>query len=127
MAQDGAAAPAVNSQGSCARGGGSVRARSGFGQGSVRLRQRCREGQGCAGQRHWRLSRTGRELWLLLRLRRGEALSALVVAPVTATAVAVGSDHDGGRGWETQGFGRGFTRGGGNMKCRYGHPPSMFI
>ena len=51
-------------------------------------------------------------LRLLLRLRLGGALTTLVVALVTAAAVAV----DDGRGWETQGFGRGFARGGGNMK-----------
>ena len=89
-----------------------MEAQSGFGQGSVGLRLGCRQGQGCAGQRHWRLSRAGRELWLLLRLRLGGALTALVVALVTVAAVAVG----GGRGVGTQGFGRGFARGGGNMK-----------
>ena len=93
-----------------------MEAQSGLGQGSVGLRLGCRQGQGCAGQRHWRLSRAGRELWLLLRLRLGGALTALVVAPVTAAAAAVGSDHGGDRDWETQGFGRGFARGGGNMK-----------
>ena len=93
-----------------------MEAQSGLGQGSVRLRLGCRQGQGCAGQRHWRLSRAGLELWLLLRLRLGGALTALVVALVTAATVAVGSDHGGGRGWETQGFGRGFARGGENMK-----------
>ena len=99
-----------------------MEAQSGLGQGSVGLSLGCRQGQGCTGQRHWRLSRAGRELWLLLQLRLGGALTALVVALVTAVAVAVGSDHGGGsdqgggRDWETQGFGRGFARGGGNMK-----------
>ena len=40
-----------------------MEAQSGLGQGSVRLRLGCRQGQGCAGQRHWWLSRAGRELW----------------------------------------------------------------
>ena len=48
----------------------------------------------------------------LSQAETGVQARALVVALVTAAAVAVG----GGRGWETQGFGRGFARGGGNMK-----------
>ena len=42
MAQAGATAPAVNSQGSCARGGGSVRARSGLGQAETEVQGRAR-------------------------------------------------------------------------------------
>ena len=90
-----------------------MEAQSGLGQAEI---GGCRQGQGCVGQRHWQLSRAGTELWLLLRLRLGGALTALVVALVTTAVVAVGSDHGGGRGWETQGFGRGFARVGGNMK-----------
>ena len=42
MAQAGAAAPAVNSQGSCARDGGSVRAQSGLGQAETGVQARAR-------------------------------------------------------------------------------------
>ena len=73
-----------------------MEAQSGLGQGSVGLRLGCRQGQGCAGHRHWRLSRAGRELWLLLRLRLGGALTALVVALVTAAAVAGSRNHGSG-------------------------------
>ena len=92
-----------------------MEAQSGLGQAETKVQVRARMNRATAGQRHWWLSRAGRELWLLLRLRLGGALTALVVALVTAAAVAVGSDHS-GRGVETQGFDRGFARGGGNMK-----------
>ena len=65
MAQAGAATSAVYQSG-LARVWlmlAAMEAQSGLGQGSVGLRLGCRQGQGCAGQRHWRLNRAGRELW----------------------------------------------------------------
>ena len=63
MAQAGAAAQAVYTQGSCTRLMlATMEAQSGLGQAETGVPARARMRRATAGQRHWGLSRAGREL-----------------------------------------------------------------
>ena len=83
MAQAGAAAPAVNTQGSCARQGVSMDTDSGRGK-----------------------AETGVQAESLTAALVNQSCRALALAMEVTAAAEAG----------TQGYGRGFARGGGNMK-----------
>ena len=84
MAQAGAAAQAVYTQGSCARLMlKTMEAQSGIGQGSVRLRLGCRQGSGGSAT---------------APTETGRALTALMAALVTAAAEAGTQGY--GKSWE---------------------------
>ena len=112
MAHAGAAAPAVNSQGSCARGGGSVRAQSGLGQAETGVQARARIRRATTGQRYWWLSRAGRKLW---QWQSAVTTVAAGTEKLRETAAAVAGTAAAEAG--TQGFTGTAEAGRGNEKC----------
>ena len=84
-----------------------MEAQSRLDQGSVRLRQGYKQGLRCAGQRHWRLSRAGRNSGSGSDGGDGGWKAQGTAAAVTTAAAEAG----------TQGFAGTAEEGRGNEKC----------